>query len=616
MPPRQGNTATENEAVSRLFRTYADLLAIDGANPYRVRAYRNAARVLDGAGPVAGRTPAELARLPGIGMDLAAKITEVARTGRLRGLVDLERRLPASLVPLLRLPGLGPRRVRMLFEQLGIETAAELREALARGAVARLAGFGRRVAARLAREVGTGRDDTHRVPRCTVAAEAEALLRTLQSVPGVQQAALAGSWRRGRATVGDLDVIVAASQPGRVVERFVGYPGSTDVTAGGATRAAIVLASGLPADLRVLSPESFGAGLHYFTGSQAHTIQVRRLARGRGLKLNEYGLWDGDRRLAGRTEAGVFRALRLPFIPPELREGRGEVEAALAGTLPRLLETRHLRGDLHCHTRASDGRDNLSAMARAAEALGYEYLAITDHSPAAGVARGLDREGLRRQRRAIDRLNGEGRRVQLLAGTEVDILPDGRLGMDDESLGALDVVVASVHSAFDLPRARQTQRLLRALRHPAVDILGHPTGRMFGRRPAMALDLELVARAAAEAGVFLEVSAMPARLDLDDMGVSAARCAGAGLVVSSDAHAAAELARMDWGVTQARQGWTTADEVANTRPLADLLSRLHRARQPRQAGRRAAPAAASAPPPPRSARATRATGPARRSPRR
>jgi DNA polymerase (family 10) len=577
----------ENAEIARLFRELADLLDIEGANPFRVRAYRTAARTVenhpDSIVQLAAQHPDQLTELPGIGEDLAAKIGEIVRTGHLHALEEAAHRLPRGLPSLMTLPGLGPKRVRTLFQELGVHSPAELREACRGGKVTELPGFGPRLQARLLQGLSEHRESDRRFPLATATQYAEALLEYMQGAPGLKRAVWAGSLRRRKDTVGDLDLLVTAEHADPVTAYFLAYPEADQVIAHGSTRAAIRLRSGLQVDLRILEAGSYGAGLYYFTGSKAHNIALRRLAQARGLKVNEYGVWQGGTRIAGRTEREVARAVGLPLIPPELREDRGEIEAARRGELPHLVSGAAIRGDLQCHTTASDGRDTLEEMARAAAELHYQYLAITDHSPHLKVTHGLDPAALRKQRREIERINEDLRGCTILAGCEVDILPDGRLDLDDETLWSLDLVVVALHSSLALPRREQTRRVLRALSHPAVDVLAHPTGRLVGRRAGAALDLDEIARAAADRGIMLEVNAQPERLDLDDVAVQTALRHGVRIVISTDAHATAELGFMRWGVDQARRGWATARDVANCLSLPELRGRLHAGRQARHA---------------------------------
>jgi len=571
-----------NAEVARLFRQFADLLEIQGANPFRVRAYRNAARVVgdlpEPVATLAAEGPERLDALPGIGADLAGKIVEIVSTGNLGVFRELARTLPKGLIAVMHLPGLGPKRTRALFEELGIRSLAQLEQAARAKRVRTLRGFGAKTEARILREVALRREAGGRVLRSVAAGYGGAILEMLAAVQGVEKALIAGSFRRLRDTVGDLDILVTCENCASVVDRFVTFPEVEEVLAQGPTRASVRLRSGLQVDLRVLPEESYGAGLYYFTGSKAHTVAVRTLAQERGLKMNEYGVYRGKRRIAGKTEEGVLATVGLPWIPPELREDRGEIEAARRGTLPKLVGMDDIRGDLQCHTPDSDGRDTLAAMARAAEDLGYEYLAITDHSPALAMIGGLDRAGVRRQMRNIDRLNGRLRRLTVLKGAEVEILEDGSLDLDDDTLAALDVVVASIHTKLDLPAPTQTARLTRAVSHSSVDIIGHPSGRLLGHRRGARFDLERVCRAAADHGVLLEINAQPDRLDLDDTSIRTAIEHGVTLVIDTDAHATTELRYMRWGVDQARRGWAEKRHIGNTRPLARLLKLLHRAR--------------------------------------
>jgi DNA polymerase (family 10) len=574
--------SVENAEVARLFREVADLLELKGANTFRVRAYQRAARVIEELPqPVEELVRANgkrLTELPGIGKDLAGKIGEIVRTGSLGALRTLQHQVPKGLAELMRVRGLGPKRARALYDAMGIHTLAQLERACCQGKVRKLKRFGAKTEANLLRELTTQGPGQDRMPRSIAAQYGEVLLRYLRAIDGVELAEIAGSYRRRCETVGDLDVLVSCRRGTPVVRRFVAYPEVSQVLEQGNTRASVRLHAGLQVDLRVLPQASYGAGLYYFTGSKAHNIAVRRRALQRGLRINEYGVYRGTRRVGGRDETEIARAVGLPWIPPELREDRGEIEAASAGKLPRLLELPDIRGDLQSHTTDSDGRDALADMARAAEELGYEYLAVTDHTPAVRVTGGLDRMGFRRQMRRIDRLNASLRRLTLLKGAEVDIHRDGTLDLDDATLAALDVVLVSVHSAFDLSEREQTRRLLRALRHPSVDILGHPTGRLIGRRGGIRVDLEQVCRTAVEQGVLLEVNAQPDRLDLDDLAAHSALAQGAMLTISTDAHAVAELGFMRWGVDQARRAWAAKEQVANTRTLERLLPLLHRGR--------------------------------------
>ncbi len=568
-PSPHDGAGTHNAEVARYLREVGDLLELKDANPFRVRAYRTAARTVEELSKPVLELPAEgagsLEELPGIGEDLAGKIRELATAGKLKLLEDLRRKVPKGLPELTRLRTLGPKRARALRQRLGIRSLEDLERAAKAGKVRKLQGFGEKTETRLLHELTFHRAAGQRILRATAAQYGEALVRHLRTAAGVNEVEIAGSFRRRAETVGDLDVLVTCRSPALVIRHFVAYPEVEEVLSQGTSGASVRLRSGLQVDLRVLPPGSFGAGLYYFTGSKAHNIAMRRLAQARGLKLNEYGLFRGSRRVSGRTEMAVARAVGVPWIPPELREDRGEIEAAKAGKLPSLLELTDIRGDLQCHTTASDGRNTLAAMAGAAEALGYEYLAITDHTPAVRVVGGLDREGFRRQARAIDRLNAQLGRLTVLKGVEVDIHRDGSLDLDQETLAGLDVVVASVHSHFELGEGEQTRR-----------ILGHPTGRLIGERAPIRFDFEELCRVAASEGILLEINAQPTRLDLDDLSARAAMEKGVTLVVGSDAHAVAELGFMRWGVDQARRAWATAANVANTRSLAALLKLLRR----------------------------------------
>lgn len=569
-----------NADVAAAFEEMADLLEIEEESPFRVRAYRNAARVIGELGrDVAERVAAgeDLTDLPGIGRDLAAKIRELVITGELEALNALRVKTPPALIALLRLPGLGPKRVRALHLTLGVRTVDELRAAAEAKQVRDVPGFGEKTEARILHALAAHEAERGRFRLAQVTAPAETLARWLEEIPGVQRVTIAGSYRRGRETVGDLDVLVAVEgDAAAIMDRVVTYEGIARVTAHGPTRSAFELKGGLAVDVRVVPRAAYGAAMHYFTGSKAHNIAVRRLGQELGLKINEYGVFRGEERIAGETEDSVFASVGLPYIEPELREDRGEIEAAREGKLPDLVRLQDLRGDLHAHSTATDGRDSVRAMAEAARALGLEYIAMTEHSRRLRMVHGLDPTRLARECDAIDRLNAKLTGIVVLKGIEVDILEDGRLDLPDDVLAHLDVVVGAVHSAFDLPREAQTERILRAMDRPCFSILAHPSARLLQRRQPLDVDMLRIIRHAKQRGCFVELDAQPERLDLDDVHARMARDEGVLVAVSSDAHSAADLANLRFGVTQARRGWLTKDDVLNTRPFAALQRLLYR----------------------------------------
>lgn len=565
--------AYSNADAAAAFDEIADLLEVQGGNAFRVRAYRNGARTLADLGRSAKEmleSGEDLDELPGIGKDLAGKIAEIVATGSCAQLDALRKELPPGITELLRLPGIGPRRVQALRAALGVQSLADLRAAAEQERIRTVRGFSRDTERRILDAVIARLKTERRVPLATAAPVAAALLAELQAVPGVHQAVAAGSLRRRRDTVGDIDLLVSAGRDAHVTESFTGGTGVQRVLAQGSTRASVVLPSGLQADLRVVPQASFGAALLYFTGAKPHNIALRRLAQDAGLKLNEYGLFRGVHRVAGETEESVYRALGLPWIEPELREDRGELDAARAGRLPQLVRLQQLRGDLHVHTSDSDGRDSLRAMAEAAAARGLSYIAVTDHSRRLPVAHGLDAGRLSRQIDLIDALNEEFSGITLLKGIEVDILRDGELDLPDRVLQRLDLVVGAVHEHFDLPAAQQTDRLLRAMDHPCFSILAHPGARLLGEREPCAFDLERVLRHARERGCFMELNGQPARLDLDDRACRLARDVGVLVSIASDAHGVLEFGHLEWGIGQARRGWLEARHVLNTRPLEEI----------------------------------------------
>lgn len=570
-----------NQDVANMFNHVADLLELQDANPFRIRAYRNAARVVEGLGAnIAAKIAAgdDLTELPGIGADLAGKVAEIVKTGQLKLVKALEATTPRGLPGLLAVPGLGPKRVRHLHAGLGVATVEDLRRAIAEGRVAGLPGFGAKTTAKIAAALA-GRPEafgTGRILWARADGAARMLAAHLRGADGLTRVTLAGSYRRKAETVGDLDIVATAPKAMPVIRRLLSAPGVTDVLAQGPTRAAVRLKDGLQVDLRVVPDASYGAALHYLTGSKAHNVKLRAAAAKRGLKVNEYGVFKGDRRVAGASEESVYASLGLPFIPPELRENRGELEAAANGTLPRLVERSDVRGDLHVHTVATDGTAHVAQMADAAREAGLTYVAVADHTRNLRVAHGQDARRLRRQLDEIDRLNARLRGITVLKSAEVDILEDGRLDLPRGVLADLDFAVCAVHSAFDLPAVKQTERVMRAMDDPACAVFAHPTCRLIGERAALNVDVDRLLVAARERNVILEINGQPERLDLSDIHARRAKDIGVRLAVTSDAHAPAQFAYLDYAVAQARRGWLEARDIVNTRPLVQLKRMLRR----------------------------------------
>jgi DNA polymerase IV (family X) len=565
----------QNAEIVAMFDQTADLLEIKGENQFRVRAYHRAARTIEGL-PQSVRSllsaEKDLTELPGIGKDLAGKIADIVKTGHFKLLEQLKKILPGQLGDMAALPGLGPKRVKLLYDKLKVRTLDDLRRAIKTGRVHELRGFGPTIEKKLAGAL----EKPMAIKRFKLAvaeAEAEALVGFLRDGGRV---VVAGSYRRRRDTVGDLDILVTTKQGPAVGAKLTRYENVAEVLAHGPTRTTVVLRSGLQVDVRAVPEQSYGAALLYFTGSKAHNIALRGLANERDWKLNEYGLFSGKRRIAGATEEEVYKKLGLTYIPPELREDRGEIALAKANKLPHLVTVADMRGDLHVHSDWTDGTASIEAMAAAAQACGYEYMALTDHSRRVAMAHGLDPARVSRQIREVDKLNAKLKGFTILKGIEVDILKDGRLDLPDSILSRLDVVVASVHSFFDLAREAQTDRVVRAMENRHVSILGHPTGRLIGEREPYDIDMDRVISAAHDLGCYLEINAEPDRLDLNDIHAHAAKSKGVKVAVSTDAHSVNGFQYMRFGIDQARRGWLTADDVINTRSLAELRKLLKR----------------------------------------
>ena len=564
-----------NADVAALFEEVADLLAIQGENAFRIRAYRNAARTLNQLSrPVADLVAAEedLSDLPDIGDDLAGKIATIVDTGTLPLRDELAQDIPPAVADLLRIPGLGPKRVRRLRDDLGVDSRADLKRAAEAGEVQALDGFGETMEQNILDGLAQMSDEA-RWLLARVEPVVASLHDHMSAHDAVERVDAAGSYRRRKETVGDLDVLALADDGPAVTEHFAAYEDVAETLSQGDTRASVRLRSGLQADLRVVPPESYGAALLYFTGSKAHNVKLRDWAIEKELKLNEYGVFrtdEDEERVAGETEEDVYALFDLPYIVPELRENRGELDAAADGTLPDLVTRADLRGNLHTHTTYSDGRHSLEEMAAAAQARGLEYLAITDHSPTVAVVQGLDADALREQMAAIDRLNDDLDDLRVLKGIEVDILKDGSLDLPDAVLADLDLCLCALHTALNLDEDTQTERVLRALDNPHVHVLAHPTGRRINERPPIEIDLGRVMEAALDRGCVLELNAQPERLDLSDVYCKRAKELGLPLVIGADAHAADGLDVLHYGVDQARRGWLEAGDVLNTKPWDEI----------------------------------------------
>ncbi len=570
----------QNVDVAALFTELADLLEIQGANPFRVRAYRNAARTIENlsesvAGIVADPGH-DLSKLEGIGKDLAEKIETIVKTGQLPQLEEQRAEIPADVREMLRIPGLGPKKVAALFHELNIRTLGDLRAAAESGKVAELKGFGKKTAQTILEGLALLEEVGKRVYLAVAKPAADEIVADLLASGTVEQASVAGSCRRRKESCGDLDLLAVASDSKGAMDCLAAHPLVTKVLARGETKQRVRLHSGLELDLRVVPAESYGAALQYFTGSKEHNIVVRRRAQERGLKVNEYGVFRGEESIAGRTEEEVYAAVDLPWIPPELRENRGEIELAELHRLPKLLELSDMRGDLHMHTTATDGTATIEEMVEAARARGLEYIAITDHSKRVTMANGLDADRLREHWRNIDAVRKKTKGIHVLCGIECDILEDATMDLPDDVLAEADWVLAVLHYGLKQPRAKIQERLLMALRNPYVHAIGHPSGRIIGQRPGADIDFDELFHVAKEEGKFLEINADPARLDLDDVHAAAAKARGIPIVISTDAHSTRGFASMEWGVYQARRAGLTAADVINTLPWKEFSKRIAR----------------------------------------
>ena len=557
----------KNKEVAEIFRKVAALLEIKGDNPYRIRAYQRAAQNIEALTIELEDLAAQgkLEKIPGIGKDLAQKIKEILETGTLQKYEELKREIPPELLKFLEIPGFGPKKAKMVYEKLGIKSLEELEKACLEHRLSRLPGFGPKTEANILKGLKLLKQKRGRLPLGLVLPWAEELVSLLRQESPIDRIDIAGSIRRRKETVKDIDILVTSKKSHQVMEAFVSLPIVEEVLLQGETKSSVRLRyQGLQVDLRVVDPECYGAALAYFTGSKAHNIRIRELGVQRGLKINEYGIFRGQERIGGKEEEEVFKAVGLPWIPPELREDRGEIEAAQAGKLPQLVEYDEILGDAHVHSKWSDGSSSLEEIAAWARRQGLKWVGICDHSQGLKVAGGLPIEKIAEKRQAIEDFNRRSHDVKLLCGTEVDILADGSLDYPDDVLQEFDLVIAAIHSGFKQSEENMTQRLVKAIKNPYVHCIAHPTGRLLGERDPYSVNIEALIEAASEAKTALEINAYYKRLDLNDIHTRAAKEAGVKLLIGTDAHIADQMSYIHLGVAVARRGWCTKSDILNT----------------------------------------------------
>jgi DNA polymerase (family 10) len=574
----------ENLSIAQIFWDIAALLEFDEENPFRIRAYQRAAQNIESLSEnletkyTRGGTT-ELKKIPGIGEDLSLKIEEILKTGKLKFYNDLLRKFPRGVLDLLKVKGIGPKFATMVYKEFRVKSVAGLEKLIKAGKLK-----GKKI-----ENILKGIEAYKRQKDIFTLGEAlplaEAIVEKLKELkefppkadppPAEKNILICGSLRRWKEVIGDIDILAASDKPQIIMDAFVKLPGVKRILAKGLTKSSVVLENEMQSDLRVVKPESFGAAAHYFTGSKQHNIRLREMAVKKGLKVSEYGVFKGKKMIAGKTEEEVYKALGLAYVPPELRENRGEIEAAKNNQLPKLIELNDIRGDLHMHTKDSDGSNTIEEMALAAKKLGYEYIAITNHSYASHIAHGLSEEKLINHLKEIDRANKKIKGITILKGIEVDILGDGKIDFKDAILKNLEVVIASVHSGFSMPKEKITARIMRAMENKYVNIIGHVSGRLLGKREAYELDYEKILKAARDSGTFMELNAYPDRLDLDDIRCRAAKEMGILIMIGSDAHNLDQLRLMRYGVHTARRGWLKAEDVLNTYPLDKLMKKLY-----------------------------------------
>jgi DNA polymerase (family 10) len=568
-----------NAEMAAIFYKLADLLEIKGDNPFKIIAYRNAARTIENNNIDFSKMllhHVDLSALPTIGESIAKKIQEIIATGKLAKLEKLQKKFPSHLLDLLNVEGIGPKRTKILYEKLHISSLEDLRCAAAAHKIRKLEGFDEKLEEMILKGTILAKKEGKRFTYAKVMPYAKELLSYLKTSNTISRAIMAGSFRRKKESVGDLDILITSTKPKAAIKHFTQYHDIQKIISKGETKSTIILKSNLQVDLRCVKEESYGAALHYFTGSKSHNIAIRKMAIKKDLKVNEYGIFKGETKIAGKNEKEFYKYFKMPYIEPELRENRGELKAAQKDTLPKLITQNDIKGDLHTHSRYSDGTDTILEMAKAAKTLGYSYFAVTDHSKHLSIANGMDEKRLRLQLEEIDKLNEKLQNFTILKSLEVDILEDGTLDMDNMFLKQLDLVVGAIHDHLHLSQKKQTSRILKAMDNPYFTILAHPTGRLIGSRAAYAIDIKTLAKAAKKRGIFLEINAQPERMDLNDVNIKIAKEIGVKFAISTDAHNTATLNYMKYGINQARRGWLEKKDVINTFSLHKLRNTFKR----------------------------------------
>jgi len=565
-----------NQELADIFDHIADILDIQGENPFKVRAYKKAAQTLENLTTQITSVEAleKLGKLPGIGEAITKKIKEHLETGKLNYYEELKKSEYAPLVEFLKIPGVGPKHAKLIYDKLKVKTIPGLEKTAKQGKLRNLFGLGEKTEENILKGVSQVRKFKERFPLAYIYPRAQAMVEELKKNKDVKEITLAGSLKRMKETIADVDILVSSNKPSSIASSFVKLPWVVNILSKGKTKSSIQTKDGFQSDLRIVKPDQFGAAKHYFTGSKAHNIRIRSLGVQKGLKINEYGVFKGKKWIAGKTEEEVFKSIGLPFIPPEIREDWGEIEAAMDGKLPHLVELKDLKGDLHVHTDWTDGQNSIEQMAQSAIERGYEYLAICDHSPTIGITNGLDEKRLPQQIEEIKKLNKKFKNFKLLTGIEVDVRSNGDLDLPNDLLKTLDVVVASVHTKFTQPKEEMTKRIIKAIENPYVDIIAHPTGRLIGKREPYEVDMDKILDAAFSNKKIMELNAYPERLDLNDINCRKAKGKGVKVAISTDSHKDSHLDWIFFGIATARRGWLEPKDVINTLSLEKLMKFL------------------------------------------